>query len=168
MSKEVSVLFVDPALASLGWAVVSGNAHSFKMIDFGVVVTPAGMSLGDRLSIVRQDVLELLGLHKPTIVGYEKPFFSGKNTNAAIVQNAIGVMLSAMADAGYPSPAELKPSQIKLAIAGSGNAEKVEVRAAVLELFELTHQKGTKDDAYDAAAGAAAVMQNYFLFEAAK
>ncbi len=151
----MKIAFFDPGLALLGYAIVEND----RPIDFGAIATSSKTPLGDRLIEIRADVLSLLQTHKPDIVAFEKPFFLGKNTNAAVVQFALGVMLMAIAEAGYPSPTEFKPSQIKLMAAGAGNASKLEVKSAAIALYGLTHQKGTPDDAYDALAGAYTAMQ---------
>jgi crossover junction endodeoxyribonuclease RuvC len=79
----------------------------------------------------------------------EKFFFYRSSTTIAVVQ-ARGVVLMTLARFGIPV-VEFPPMQIKLALAGSGHAEKHEVLEAVMRELALDSPP-RPDDAADALA----------------
>lgn len=148
----------DPGIALTGYAIVDGS----NAIDYGVISTPANTPPGDRCLSIYRDVIDLLEAHKPVHVAYEVPFLQvssrGNNTNAGLVQYATGALLMAFAICRYPMPLTMIPGQIKKHATGNGRADKVQVRESVLNYYGIAHAKGTKDDAYDALAGAIAAQ----------
>lgn len=145
----MKILGIDPALASIGYAILDNG----KPIDYGVITTSKSLSLGVRLIEIKADITHLVKHHQPDKIAIEQPFFRGYNTNAGVVQYALGVILLAIAEAGYYNPEMLKVSTIKQAIAGKGNADKLQVRSAIQRILNISEKapKG-KDDQWDALA----------------
>lgn len=147
----VRVLGIDPALASIGYAVLDG----MTVIDYGLITTSSKDKLGDRLVSIVSDIEALANKHEPFIVAIEKPFFMAKNTNAAIVQYALGAILIGLQNVGYGDVLFFNQSAVKMAVTGKGSgrnsSDKHDVKAAVIDLFGLTYTKGA-DDQYDALA----------------
>lgn len=151
----MTILGIDPALASIGWGVIDNDrpiAH-----DYGIITTNKGDVVCDRLASIEADIIGLVQQVKPGVVAIEHPFFGARNTNAVVVQQAFGVIRLALGKCGYRDPVFLHQSQVKAAIL-RGNASKQEVKAAIIQLFGLTVTKG-RDDQYDAIAVAYAAQQ---------
>ena len=59
------VLGIDPGYAIVGWGVVRYERGRFVPLDFGAVLTPAGMDFSRRLEIIYDELLTLMDRAKP-------------------------------------------------------------------------------------------------------
>ena len=149
------VLGIDPGTAALGYGLVEQQAGRLRAVDFGCLVTSADLPLGDRLAAIHTKVADLIRDHQPVLMGVERLFFSRNVQTAFAVGQARGVVLLAAAQARIPVR-EATPNEVKLAVAGSGSADKLQVQqmvAAILGLNALPEP----DDAADALAMAICV-----------
>ena len=92
---------------------------------------------------------QLLRRHRPHLAAVEKFFFYRSSNTIAVVQ-ARGVLIMTLARFQIPT-VEYPPMQIKLALAGSGHADKGEVQDAVMRELRL-NERPKPDDAADALA----------------
>ncbi len=156
------VLGIDPGTATTGYGLIrETDQGGFAVIDYGVILTPAGEALEKRLLLLYDHLMEIILLHRPDYAAVEKLFFQRNVTNAIAVGQARGVAMLALAQQGV-SVAEYTPLEVKQAITGYGGAEKLQVQMmvqAVLELEELPRP----DDAADALAIAVCHLQSYRL-----
>jgi crossover junction endodeoxyribonuclease RuvC len=107
-----------------------------RLIECGVVRTPARHSLPARLLAIHEGVTELLQRHRPDAVAVEGVFY-GKNVRSAIIlSHARGVVLLAAMQAGVPAH-EYSPAQVKKSVVGKGAALKSQVGYAVTQLLRL-------------------------------
>ena len=152
------ILGIDPAIASIGYAVFdpTRTIPRDQVIDYGTITTSSKDLLGSRLASVRKDIIELAKHYRPDKVAIEKCFFMGHNTNAHLVQFALGVIVLALHEAGAQDIVWVNTAQAKTAVGCKGNAGKLEVKAAVLQQFGLD-KKGA-DDGFDAVAIAYAAL----------
>ncbi|NNJ10012.1 crossover junction endodeoxyribonuclease RuvC [Chloroflexales bacterium ZM16-3] len=141
---------IDPGTARMGWGVVDEQGGQIRLVEFGVLTTPAGMAQAERLHRIYDGLSEILGRHQPTYAAVEELFF-GKNVNTAItVGQARGVALLALHQAGAAIH-EYKPTSVKQALTGYGGADKRQMQEMVritLGLAVAPHP----DDAADALA----------------
>lgn len=144
------VLGVDPGTAITGYGLVREEADGLTLVDYGVITTPAGQSLAERLQAIYRGLADVARQHQPQQAAVEELFFSRNVRTALSVGHARGVALLALADAGLPIH-EYKPLQIKQAIAGYGGADKQQVQQMVRLLLDLDHVP-QPDDAADAVA----------------
>jgi crossover junction endodeoxyribonuclease RuvC len=141
------VLGIDPGFAILGYSVLSGK-DPLTLDDYGVIKTSSQMRLEKRLAIISEDIEHLLAMNwMPDLIAYERPFFKGSNTNAAGVQNALGIVLAAAGRHDIPTVG-VTPGEMKAQIAGHGQANKSQVRDGLIEIG-LNVEAGP-DDAWDA------------------
>ncbi|WP_320664742.1 crossover junction endodeoxyribonuclease RuvC [Prochlorococcus sp. MIT 1223] len=143
------VLGIDPGLARVGYGVIDSIQHQQKMLDCGIIQTNKGVKEGDRMVEICDDLTELIRKWKPDIASVEKFFFYRSSTTISVVQ-ARGVVIMTLARLKIPI-VEFPPMQIKLAVAGSGKANKSEVIEAVMQELNL-EKKPKPDDAADALA----------------
>jgi crossover junction endodeoxyribonuclease RuvC len=145
------VVGIDPGTATTGYGFIcEKDDGSLEVLDFGVVLTPSGIAMEQRLKLLYQRICELLLLHQPESGAVEKLFFQKNVTTAISVGQARGVILLAMAEAGVPA-AEYTPMEIKQAVAGYGGAEKKQIQLMVTSLLNLDSVP-SPDDAADALA----------------
>jgi crossover junction endodeoxyribonuclease RuvC len=153
MTKRI--LGLDPGLAILGFGLVDYDpvnrdaTGELTVVDFGVISTPAGTEVGERLCTIYDDLHSLIDTYKPDWVVIEKLFFY-RMGNTILVAQARGVVMLVLAQYKLPF-VEFTPAQIKQALTGYGNADKAEVQAAVARELNLA-QIPKPDDAADALA----------------
>ncbi len=154
------VLGIDPGTATTGYGLVRETEQGgYAVVDYGVILTPAGEALEKRLLLLYNRLLEILLLHHPDHGAVEKLFFQRNVTTAIAVGQARGVAMLALAQKDV-FVAEYTPLEVKQAVTGYGGAEKLQVQMmiqAILELAELPRP----DDAADALAVAVCHLQNY-------
>jgi crossover junction endodeoxyribonuclease RuvC len=114
-----------------------------------MIRTEPGRSDGDRMVEIARDLRVIVRRWRPHLAAVEKFFFYRSSTTISVVQ-ARGVVMMTLARFAIPV-VEYPPMQIKLALAGSGHAEKDEVLAAVMRELEL-ETPPRPDDAADALA----------------
>jgi crossover junction endodeoxyribonuclease RuvC len=145
------VLGIDPGTATTGYGLVTETPDgNLKVIDFGVILTPAEMPMPERLLILHKRLNEIILLHQPDAGAVEKLFFQRNVTTAISVGQARGIVLLALAEAGKPV-AEYTPLQVKQAVCGYGGADKHQVQEMVRALLGLA-EIPRPDDAADALA----------------
>ena len=143
------VLGIDPGTAITGYGLVE-DKDPIEMIACGVITTPAGSPLPERLLAIHQQLSEVIRSFQPEAVAVEELFFSKNVRTAMSVGHARGVILLAAAQAGLPIY-QYKPSEVKQAVAGYGAASKKQMQEMVRLLLDL-EQAPTPDDAADAVA----------------
>jgi crossover junction endodeoxyribonuclease RuvC len=119
------------------------------MLDCGIIQTEAGRPEGERLVEIARDMRQLLRSMRPELAAVEKFFFYKSSNTIAVVQ-ARGVLMMTLSRFQIPV-VEYPPMQIKLALTGSGHAEKSEVQDAVMRELDLD-KRPKPDDAADALA----------------
>jgi crossover junction endodeoxyribonuclease RuvC len=145
------VIGIDPGVATTGYGFVDEDkGGNLTLVDFGAILTRAGMPLHERLLELHSKLTELLLLHRPQSGAVEKLFFQKNVRTAMSVGQARGVALLALAQAGV-SVAEYTPLAVKQAVAGYGGADKNQVQQMVRALLGL-ESVPRPDDAADALA----------------
>jgi crossover junction endodeoxyribonuclease RuvC len=147
------VLGIDPGFDRLGLALVTGDASRPTLVWSSCATPPKG-SAAYRLSEVHRAVAHAIADHAPTVVAIETLFFSTNRKTALAVAEARGVLLAATGLAGVPV-IEFSPAQVKLAVTGSGNADKAAIARMIPRLVPLPPARRT-DDELDAIAVAIA------------
>jgi crossover junction endodeoxyribonuclease RuvC len=150
----VRILGVDPGSRAAGWAVVDFAAAP-RLVAAGVLRPSASLPFAERLGFLHRSLGAIVEREAPQAAVVER-VFAGVNAQSLIaLGEARGVLLLALAEAGL-SPAEITPAEIKRAVAGSGSAEKEQVRRMVTALLG-------KRLALDAADAAAAALAHGFV-----
>lgn len=144
------ILGIDPGTAITGFGLVREDDAGLVMVHHGVITTPPGQPLPERLQIIYQGLKAVIGEYRPEAAAVEELFFSRNVRTALSVGHARGVVLLALADAGLPVY-EYKPLEVKQAVAGYGGADKRQVQEMVRLLLNLDCVP-QPDDAADAVA----------------
>ncbi|HEY3291868.1 MAG TPA: crossover junction endodeoxyribonuclease RuvC [Anaerolineae bacterium] len=145
------VLGIDPGIATTGYGVVRDEPDgSFTALDYGVLLTPKTDSQPARLVSLRQQLIGLINQWRPTESAVEALFFATNAKTAMSVGQARGVILVTLHEAGLPI-GEYTPLQVKQAVTGYGQADKLQMQTMVKMLFTL-ESLPRPDDAADALA----------------
>lgn len=148
-AREPVTLGIDPGTAILGYGVIQGERDPV-LLDYGVVETGPDLPMPERLSLLFDQMTELLARHSPDAVAVEQLFFARNVTTAIAVGQARGVVLLAAARGGV-AVAEYSPSEVKHAIVGYGKADKNQMQEMVRLILNLDAPPHP-DDAADALA----------------
>ena len=144
------ILGIDPGYGITGFGLIDAQRSNWQLLNCGVITTPAGMDFSARLEIIYEDMRKLLEVAKPDAVAIEELFFGQNVTTGIGVAQSRGVILLAIRQAGLDVTA-YKPSQVKQAVVGYGNATKHQVMDMTKRLLHL-QSVPKPDDAADAVA----------------
>ncbi|MBX9942316.1 MAG: crossover junction endodeoxyribonuclease RuvC [Candidatus Obscuribacterales bacterium] len=145
------ILGIDPGTATVGFGVVEFLfPNSFIYVASGVISTPKTMTTGERLKMIREDILAIVDEYSPDETAVEALFFFKNAKTLVPVAQARGVILESLACRSH-IPGEYTPMQVKLQISGYGKAEKADVQWSVAQLLGLSRIV-KPDDASDALA----------------
>lgn len=144
------ILGIDPGYATIGFGVLETDKSRYRLLQCGVITTPAHTSLSSRLLQIYSDLQKLLDAYQPDAVSIEELFFNTNITTGIAVAQARGVILLACQQVGLRIY-EYTPLQVKQSVAGYGRAEKKQVMDMVRRLCNLKAAP-KPDDAADAVA----------------
>lgn len=146
----MKILGIDPGYAIVGYGVVDYRNSAFTTLDYGAVLTPAGMAFPDRLVLISDGLSEVFDRHKPEAMAVEKLYFTNNKTTGIDVAQARGVILLEAAKRGV-AVYEYTPMQVKQAVVGYGKAVKSQVMDMTKRLLKLS-EVPKPDDTADALA----------------
>lgn len=144
------ILGIDPGLATTGWGVIDFSQDRARLKKCGIIRTPAGEYLAERLLAIHQDLTRLIRTYRPERMAVEQLFFNTNTKTAFLVSQARGVVLLTAALQALPV-SEFTPLQIKMNIVGYGQAEKTQIQSMVQQMLGLKTAPHP-DDAADALA----------------
>lgn len=144
------ILGIDPGTAITGYGVISQQGNHIKKVCFGAIRTGSQLPMAKRLSLIYDELRQLICEYQPDVVAIEELFFNKNTRTALAVGQARGVILLAAATSGMEI-AEYTPLQVKQAVVGYGRAEKAQIQEMVRMLLCL-NEIPKPDDAADALA----------------
>ncbi|MCI8441070.1 MAG: crossover junction endodeoxyribonuclease RuvC [Provencibacterium sp.] len=144
------ILGIDPGYAIVGYGMIEHRSCRFRPLEYGAVLTEAGVEFTSRLQNIYLDLQALLERLQPEAVAVERLYFTTNQKTGIDVAQARGVILLAVTLAGIPVY-EYTPLQVKQAVAGYGKAEKHQVMAMTQRILKLK-EIPKPDDAADALA----------------
>ena len=144
------VLGIDPGTAITGYGLVQEENGQAVALAYGTITTPSDLALPDRLKLLQRDLAAIVEQHQPDQSAVEQLFFNKNVRTALAVGHARGVVLLTLAQANVPIY-EYTPLQVKLAVTGSGRADKKQVQQMVALLLSLS-KTPKPDDVADALA----------------
>jgi crossover junction endodeoxyribonuclease RuvC len=150
-APSLRILGLDPGSRRTGYGVIERRGADWVHVAHGcvtVVGAGAAESLPERLRAIFESLRELIAAHAPGEVAVERVFVNRNVDSALKLGQARGAALCAVPK-GLPV-FEYAPRAIKLAVVGSGAAEKVQVAHMIRTLLGL--QGRIAPDAADALA----------------
>lgn len=163
-ASGVICLGIDPGLARMGYGLVSQSGSTFRAIAFGCVETGPEEAFQLRLLRIYESLGEQLEIFRsngcfPGFMCVERLFFGRNTASAEFVWQARGVVMLLAAQMGF-EVLEPKPNQVKVAVCGTGGADKTQVQRMVQRLLGLDSIP-KPDDAADALAVALTGLAYY-------
>ncbi|HMM62189.1 MAG TPA: crossover junction endodeoxyribonuclease RuvC [Candidatus Saccharibacteria bacterium] len=146
------IIGIDPGTGILGFGVIEVDSGKMKLIDAGVITTPAHTPHDERLEDIYDSLTTIISETKPDVMSIEKLFFAQNVTTAMTVAQARGVAMLAGRKGGL-TISEYTPLQIKQTITGYGKADKKQVQEMVRLQLGLS-EVPKPDDCADALAAA--------------
>jgi crossover junction endodeoxyribonuclease RuvC len=132
-----------------GWGVVERSPGGLRYLASGTISTRGCGSFAARLRRIHDRIRELVQEWTPEAVGIERAFVA-RNVQAAFrLGEARGAALVGVAAEGV-GVHEYAPATVKLAVAGSGQANKAQVGRGLARLLDL--KETLPPDASDALA----------------
>lgn len=150
------LLGIDPGLATTGFCVLHVQGKKPEILDYGVIITPPKIPVGERLVMLRDDIQELIKQYSPSHLGIEQVFFSKNVTTAISVSHARGVVTEMCTRHGMEIH-EFNPVEVKKHMTGDGRADKKHIQQMLNMEYGLTFM-AKHDDAADAVAIALLLM----------
>ena len=148
LPAQVRILGLDPGSQRTGYAIVETQAGRIAYIVSGAIRT-RGESLTERLQEIFVGVESLTSEFRPDEVAIERVFMHRNADSALKLGQARGAALSATF-AVRPRVFEYAPREVKLAVVGTGGAQKEQVQLMVKRLLNIAGPLA--EDAADALA----------------
>ena len=121
------ILGIDPGYAIVGYGVIDYQNTRFSVVDYGAILTDAGVPFNERIAKIYDDAFALMQKWKPDVMAIEKLFYNTNAKTVIDVGQARGVLILA-AQKNHLSIAEYTPLQVKQSVVGYGRAEKKQVQ----------------------------------------
>ena len=149
MTKSVRIIGIDPGLRHTGWGVIEVEGSRLVYVGCGAVEPSPKAEMADRLAAIHEGLRVVIADHAPHEAAVEETFVN-KDARATLKLGAArGVAMLVPAQAGL-RVAEYAPNQVKKSVAGTGHAEKAQIRMMVKVL--LPKAEFRTDDMADALA----------------
>jgi crossover junction endodeoxyribonuclease RuvC len=145
------VLGLDPGSRRTGYGLVERAGNRLRCLDHGTVAPAARLGLPARLHDIATRIGEVMERARPDMVVVEEAFYHESVRSTLVLGHVRGALLVAAVQRGL-AVAEYSPREIKLSVAGSGAAAKVQVAFMVRRLLDLRAEVSA--DASDALAAA--------------
>ena len=149
MSTTIRILGIDPGLRHTGWGVIELTGARLAHIAHGIISVDPRLEMAARLGGIFEAVGELARHYAPQAAGVEETLVNANPRSALKLGQARGAAMAALSMAGI-GVAEFAPRKIKLAIVGTGTADKEQVMFMVKRLLPRAGEM--KADAADALA----------------
>ena len=145
---DVRILGLDPGSLITGYAVLECVGASTRYVASGAIRTTSD-HFPRRLAEIFEGVAKLTTLYQPEEIAIERAFMHKNADSALKLGQARGAALCATF-AAQPRIYEYAPREVKLAVVGTGSAQKKQVQLMVKHLLKLEGSIGP--DAADALA----------------
>ncbi len=142
------MLGLDPGSRTTGYGVIEYRTGQWRHVAHGCIVVPPGSAIAARLRWIFEGLSELVALHRPAEVAVERVFVNRNVDSALKLGQARGAALCAVPH--ELAVFEYAPRAVKLALVGSGAAEKPQVAHMVRTVLGIEGRLAA--DAADALA----------------
>lgn len=133
----VKAIGIDPGLAMTGFGVVETLARGGRACDWGAIRTEPECPIPLRLKTIYDELKELLQKWRPDLLVLEEVFVLQQFPKAAIQLGEVrGVIYLAAQEMDIPVM-EVRPTEVKSALTGSGRAGKEQVKKAIRKILRI-------------------------------
>jgi crossover junction endodeoxyribonuclease RuvC len=143
------IIGVDPGSRVTGYGVIDADRGRLDFVACGVVKTTPDHPFAYRLNEIFEGLNEVIQLHRPVVAAIEEVFLASNPRSAIKLGHARGAAVIAVMQNGL-TVHDYSPRAVKQAVAGYGQADKMQVQHMVRVLLGLTGKPSA--DAADALA----------------
>jgi len=137
MVSALRVLGIDPGIHITGYGVIEKQKSGLKYVMHGEIRMAKGLPLSSRLSMIYDNLLEIIDQSSPDAIAVEDVFY-GKNIKSLIRQGETrGVVILAGSHKRIPVY-EYTPLEVKKAVVGYGRAEKSQIQNMAKAILHLS------------------------------
>lgn len=139
-NEELVVIGVDPGLAATGFGVLLRSGSNVTCLDYGCVRTRQDEGLPARLDRIHSGIVEVITRWTPSLLVLEDAFVKNSIPSAAL---SIGMVRGVLMLAAYQHQCEVEdvPARVvKLAITGSGAADKSQIERVLRRRLSIPSQ----------------------------
>jgi len=144
------ILGIDPGTIAMGYGVIESRDEEATLIDCGVLTTKSRSPIGERLSYLYNELVEIVSKYQPDVLAIEQPFVAKNAKSALAIGRAQAVAILVAANKDIPVH-EYTPTRIKQQVASYGASSKEQVQEMVRLQLGLS-QAPQPSDAADALA----------------
>jgi crossover junction endodeoxyribonuclease RuvC len=148
------VVGIDPGSAVTGFGIIDFIDGRMHHVAAGTIRTARNSSGAERLRELYLALLDLIDRHRPYALSLERGFVA-LNVQSAFRLGEARAMAMLAARERQVELYEYTPTEIKMAVAGFGHADKTLVKTMVRRTLGLDSSHALADDASDALAIAA-------------
>ena len=145
----IRLIGFDPGLRNTGWGVIEQTGARLQHVAHGIISVNPSLPMSERLGGIFEAVGELARHHAPHASGVEETIVNANPRSALKLGQARGAAMAALHSAGL-DVFEFSPRSIKLAVVGTGGADKAQVAFMVARLLPKAGK--LPSDAADALA----------------
>ena len=136
-TKPFKILGIDPGTTVTGYGIVEIRDKKPVILDMGKITPGRHVSHYDRLKVLHEEALKIIGKHKPDVLAIEAPFY-GKDIQAMLkLGRGQGVIMAAALIHNIPI-SEYAPLLVKQSITGMGRASKEQVAYFLQKIYHLS------------------------------
>mgnify|MGYP002515392822 CR=1 FL=1 len=130
------ILGIDPGLSDTGWGVIAYDGKKYQPVSYGVIKTPASHPMQNRIYTIAEDLGQVSIKYNCSVVAMEDIFFTKNISSAIPVAKVIGAIIHKFSTMSIEVNL-YSPREVKMAITGMGNAEKIQVQDMVRRYLKL-------------------------------
>ena len=156
-SAPIRVLGIDTSLRSTGVGILDAAGSRMTPVYYGTIKNPPGRPLSACLLHLQDEIDKLIRTYEPHAVSIEGIFFAKNVKTMMILCHARGAIIAQCTRCGLPVY-EYEPRRVKMAVAGTGAAQKEQIQKMVKTLLGLHEEP--QNDAADALALAITHLHN--------
>jgi len=133
----VKAIGIDPGLAMTGFGVVEALSRGGKACDWGTIRTEADRPVPSRLRTIYYELRGILEKWKPNLLVLEEVFVLKQFPKAAIQLGEVRGVIYLAAQELDIQVVEVKPTEVKSALTGSGRADKEQIKRAIRQILRI-------------------------------
>ena len=148
------ILGIDPGFKATGYGIVDFDGRSWsslKVCEAGTIEPNQRDLLQNRIEKVYKNLDELLGEYKPDVMGLEKLYAHYKHPITASKLGHVRGVICLLCAQRNIELVEHSVKRIRVALVGSGNANKEQTKSVVAHVLKIDEKK-LVTDASDALA----------------
>ena len=129
------ILGIDPGSRLTGYGIIDTKGREFDYIASGCIRIEADY-FPDRLKQIFDGIVQIIGMYHPEQMAIEQVFLHKNADSALKLGQARGAAICAVQTQGLPV-FEYAARQVKQAVVGKGNADKLQVQHMVKMLLQI-------------------------------